>query len=229
MPLVYNYTSSDGTERTDSYWRVRTVNINEEAKTASFVMVGWANLSAYREGKDEISDSPQEFSIVDPTEYSDRIGTNLRFGSLDEYATIQPFFMQEGASLGESPYSYIEIIDVKVGVDGPSIVDVKWSGVVSAYLALLGVTIKVNGVAGSINPDPTTYSDGYFHIVYTLATPMTLGDEVTFEYDSVNGILTEEGNGYPIITHLPVTAENVLGTLWKFNCAENSAHWAALA
>jgi len=112
-------------------------------------------------------------------------------------------------------YSSGEIGDV-----GQYILEILFSGAVSATNFSLGVTVKINGVAVGIvsgtRQDPLTSL-----VYYELDTPVDINDEVTFEYSSGAGVIRDE-SGTEIDSISAQTIINYVGSHFYFDTEESS-------
>jgi hypothetical protein len=229
MPLILAFTDTDGTEYTESYWRIANYGANDRVKTGSFQMHGWRDIDAYVDGKDTIRASPKEFLITDPAVYDEYFGVALLVSDfpflevLESYAFAGDFFSSA------SQYSYLEVLSADIGSFDSSRIYVRFSDIVEFDIGgnyLDGVTVSVNSVPVTVS---AAAQDSPGSVIrYDLASPLDANDVITWAYEESAGFLVSAG-GVRVSDIPNESVTNQIGGFLHFNSADNSIHLATAA
>jgi hypothetical protein len=223
MPFITSF--DDGTTvHPDSFWIIRYLSINLPNRDALLTYHGWHDAAAYANSDPIVGE--RIYNVNDLTTFEITFGqgeytlTQSFYSAMDVYvSTVDDLFNPDTAT----EYSYLPLDistpPVEIGSQGPSRLIVSWRSVISGSGSLsAGVTIKINGVAATINAATAV---GFTTIYYDINEVVAPQDVVTFAY-AVTGNLTD-GESFPLAPIVPVTAVNTVGGHWRFDKASNSA------
>lgn len=227
MPIQIDYTAPSRVNYPNSFWAIAMENKNHLGGTESLVVNGYATVGDFNAGGDFIAQQTFLFNgpdydrlIRDQYEVLD---THFSYYELIEQALLDPTFTTFFTGGSYTQFSIVRPTALEVGDELETRINVTFTGVLTGADPL-GHTIKVNGVAATITAAAQNPFDTK-QIQYDLSAAIEAADEVTWEYDSSVGLLTDVSL-LPVRSFGAQAAVNNVGEHLWFDSAENSI-WLA--
>lgn len=240
MSIQLNYTFN-GVNYPNSWWAMGALNINLRNKTATVIMHGYITKAALQANPLQPLDV-QNFSCSEPATFDFYFGDMNRVKNAAFVNTIENWLVVGDPGLLEDPraffaggvvWSPVEYVASETGVKVSLVLGIMANNVISVTFDdkvgtgtsfITGVTIKVNG--GSVAISSAAQPADLKIVQYTLAAPVSMTDNLTFEY-APSGIY--DGNAIGISAIAAKTVSNTLGTGLNFSLPDNSGHLATVA